>query len=161
MAEKKTRNKHPKFFKGLTIIGSVFGILVSVGIITLLVLSLCGVNYLLSWDARYYTAQFVVDGMIVFQADYRRGDVLAKPENPYKESTEYADYVFVGWDITGEGMPDILPHYMYYSFSARAVFNEINYYVESSEDTSSEEEPSESSSGFDWWPFNQVIEEAK
>ena len=160
MAEKKTRNKHPKFFKGLTIFGSVFGILVSVGIIALLVLSLCGVNYLLSWNPRYYTAQFVVDGYIVSQADYRRGDVLEKPDNPSKESTEYADYVFMGWDITGEGVPDVLPYYMYYSFSARAVFNEINYYVESSEDTSSSEEP-ESSSGFDWWPFDQVMEEAK
>ena len=160
MADKKTRNKHPKFFKGLTIFGSVFGIIVSIGIIALLVLSLCGVNYLLSWDARYYTAQFVVDGYIVSQADYRRGDVLERPENPYKESTEYADYTFMGWDITGEGVPDVLPYYMYYSFSARAVFNEINHYVESSEEISSEE-PSESTSGFDWWPFDQVIEEAK
>ena len=122
MKEGHVRKRHPKLFKRLTIGGSIFGIISVLAFVVLLILDMCGVNYLLSDTLRTYTATFISDGAVISEQTYRRGEALEQPPTPEKQADGEKNYIFLGWDYTGEGIPDALPMQMYFSFTARAVF---------------------------------------
>ena len=123
MAKGHVRKRHAKFFKGFTIGGSIFGILTMVALIVFLILDMINVNAFITDDVRTYTATFINEGAVVETTTYRRGEKLVQPAKPTKEMDEkYENYIFLGWDYTGEGVPDVLPINMYYSFTAKAVY---------------------------------------
>lgn len=135
MARKGHREvRHPKLFKRLTIGGSIFGLVSILTLTTTLILDMVGVNKFETDELRQYRAKFINEGTVVSEAVYNRGEILQVPANPTKMMDDKHDnYVFLGWDTTGEGIPDILPHRMYYSFTAKAVYfgyGKINLSIE-------------------------------
>ncbi len=122
MAKGHVRKRHTKLFKGLTIGGSIFGIFNALLFTVILILDMIGVNVFLTSEVRTYTATFMVEDSVYETTTYRRGDLLTHPQIPTKPFDGEKNYIFIGWDYTGEGLPDVLPINMYYSFTAKAVF---------------------------------------
>lgn len=119
------RKRHKKLVKAFTLVGSIFGLIVTLLLVILLAPSLSGENFLFTNDLRTYTAAFYSDGAMVSERTYRRGEVIEQPAIPEKQSDGLKSYVFIGWDLTGEGIPDVIPYSMYYSFNAHAVFADM------------------------------------
>lgn len=123
MAKGHVVKRHTKFFKGLTIGGSIFGIISMLTLVIFLILDMINVNAFITNEVRTYRATFINEGAVVDSTEYRRGEKLVQPSKPTKEMDEkFEHYVFLGWDYTGEGVPDILPSNMYFSFTAKAVY---------------------------------------
>ena len=122
MARGHVRKRHDKFFKRFTIGGSIFGMITILIFAVTLVIDMVGGNVFLTDYLREYTATFISDGALIDQKTYKRGEVLEQPGIPEKQSDGEDNYIFIGWDITGEGLPDILPTNMYFSFTAKACF---------------------------------------
>ena len=47
--------------------------------------------------AKEYTVKFVVDGVVISEAKYKRGETVVVPEDPTKESDGTKVYTFIGW----------------------------------------------------------------
>ena len=125
--EKKQYKKLNKASKRIGIIGCFIGIGGGLICAVFLILSIAGVLPISRDSARTYTAKFSVDGVLVSNKTYYRGEKLEKPAAPSKPtSIDGTTYTFSGWDITGDKLPDILPRSMYYSFDANACFIEFN-----------------------------------
>ena len=114
--------RHNKFFKVLTICGASLGLLASSTFSILLGLDMNGHNKFITNELRQYTAKFVNEGSLISEATYARGEEIEKPENPSHEIDGENNYIFIGWDTTGNGLPDVVPTRIYYSFTANAVY---------------------------------------
>lgn len=123
MAKGNRVRRHPKFFKGLTLGGSIFGLVTTVAFIVIMILNLVGVNPFLTDVLRTYTVRFYNEGAMISEHTYKRGEPIEVPPNPTKEMDElHQNYIFTGWDITGGGLPDIVPTHAYFSFDATATY---------------------------------------
>jgi hypothetical protein len=47
-----------------------------------------------------YTIKFVVDGVVISEQVYHKGDIVVLPENPTKAQDGDTVYLFVGWSPT-------------------------------------------------------------
>ena len=99
-------------------------LIVTVGLIALLVLDIAEVNVLVADGPRQYIAYFVSEDQPVSWTKYTRGDVIVVPEEPTHSYVEDFEYKFKGWDITDDGIVDIVPRHIYFSFTAVAVYSE-------------------------------------
>ena len=120
--EGHVRKRHPKFFKRLTIGGSIFGVISIIAMVVVLILDIIGVNTFTTDSLRTYTATFISEDAVISETTYRRGEQIEKPAAPQKVMDGEKNYLFIGWDITGEGIPDIVPNRIYFNFTAKAVF---------------------------------------
>ena len=116
------RIRHNKFFKVLTICGASLGLLASTTFSVLLGLDATGKNNFIINDLRKYTAKFINEGVLISEATYSRGEEIEKPENPIHDIDGENNYFFIGWDTTGNGLPDVIQNRIYYSFTAEAVY---------------------------------------
>ena len=156
--------KFNKTVRALGILGAVFAIITSLCLIAFMVIDIIYPNYLIKSDARYYLVVFENQSHIISNEYYHRGARITVPESPTREPDEDEQYsytyTFKGWDMTGDNIADLLPHYAYYPFRATAVYavHSIKKEVPSSEpeEDSSEEDDSsseEGSSSREWWRF--------
>lgn len=156
---RKGNTKLNKFFKAMGLISAVFVLLTSVCLVAFLVLDIIDVNTLVSDGPRYYTIQFADEYSTISTNTYRRGDKIVFPkENPVRFPDEDEDYnytyTFKGWDITGDNISDLLPHYAYYSFLAKAVFSRTSIAKPKPSSSKEDDSSSSSSSSKPWNPFH-------
>lgn len=146
---RRVNNKLNKFFKGLGIFGAVLTLLTSVALVGFLVLDVMQLNALVSDGPRSYIIQFTNENVTVSIENYRRGATIVVPGEQYKAPDEDDNYnytyTFKGWDMTGDGVADLIPHLAYYSFQAKAVYNRKGVAKPKPPKSSSEENPSSSS----------------
>ena len=114
--------RHTKFFRAFTIVGATIGLLASSTFAVALGLDAAGKNNFITSELREYTARFINEGALISEATYRRGEEIEMPETPSHELDGENFYIFLGWDITGNGFIDYIPPRMYYSFTANAVY---------------------------------------
>ena len=89
---------------------------------TILVMDIVGINATESEKARDYEISFWSEENELYRYNYRRGEKITVPGTPTHSEDEYFKYTFRGWDITGDGSPDILPSRAYFRFDADAVY---------------------------------------
>ena len=124
MARKVHSERYNKFFKVFGLVGASLTLVVCAGLIALLVLDIAGVNMLVADGPREYIAYFRSELHSVSWAKYQRGDEIVVPEDPKHSLKDNWEYSFKGWDLTGDGIVDVLPRRAYYSFTAQAVYSE-------------------------------------
>ena len=117
-------------------------------LMTVLVMDIIGINVTESEKARDYEISFWSEENELYRYNYRRGEKITVPGTPTHSEDEYFKYTFRGWDITGDGSPDILPSRAYFRFDADAVYQkkQIKPLPKSSEEPEGSSEPEESSS---------------
>ena len=144
---KKGNTKFSKALKGISILCAVLALLTSACLVGFLVIDIIGLNILVSDGPRQYVVQFSSQEITISTETYRRGAAIKIPENPTRAPDEDENYkytyTFKGWDMTGDNVADILPHYAYYSFLAKAVYNRTS----TKKPKTSSSNPEESSSG--------------
>lgn len=134
--------KKSRFFIRLGKFGAVFVILSSLGLITLLVLDMIGVNILIDETGpRSYWIQFKSEERMLLDMKYKRGEKFEIPADPKHSEDEYFEFIFRGWDISGDNVPDLIPNRAYYSFLAVAVYQKKQ--VKPFPSSNSEEDSSE------------------
>lgn len=119
------RAKHSRFNRVATIIISSFALVATLCIALVLVLSSEHVIDIKSEEDHIYQARFFVDNSLVYETKKKKGEVIGYGYGnpPLKDKdVDGQPYVFIGWDLTGEGIIDILPNRIYGNFDARAVF---------------------------------------
>ena len=116
------RIRYNKFFKVLTICGASLGILSATTFSTFMTLDAFGINPFITDDLRTYRATFKNNGAIISEATYQRGEMIEMPATPEHEVDGENNYLFIGWDTTGDGVLDVVPPRIYYSFTAEAVY---------------------------------------
>lgn len=126
MARKKKRivKRHNKFFKYLTIVGASLGVISSASFVAFMTIDALNDNFITD-KVREYTATFISDGTVVQSDTYKRGEEIVVPIPPDHEMDGEYMYVPVGWDLTGNGIPELFPNNpmrMYFSFTANAVY---------------------------------------
>ena len=123
MARKRRRivKSHPKFFKYLTIVGATLGVVSSTAFIGFMTVDALNENFITD-NVREYTATFINEGTVISNQTYKRGELLEQPLPPEHEMDGEYNYMFIGWDTNGNGIPDFIPPAMYYSFKAEAVY---------------------------------------
>ena len=117
--------KKSKFFRRFGLFGAVFTIISCLSLIALLVVDMIGLNVLVDENGpRMYWIQFQSEERVLL---------------------DHA-YTFRGWDLSGDGVPDIIPAHAYYSFLAIAVYQtiQIKPYPSSEEESQPIEEPTSS-----------------
>ena len=92
-------------------------------LVTFLVLDIAEVNPFIMDGPRVYTVQFKSEEQTISYGKYQRGTEISKPSDPTHSVDEEYSYTFVGWDLTGDGIADIVPTHAYYSFLANAVYS--------------------------------------
>ena len=115
--------KFNKFCRVFGLIGASLMLVVTVGLITLLVLDIAGVNTFVVDDTRTYIVCFQSEDDTLSWVRYQRGDKITVPSNPEHSKEQDWVYEFQGWDITGDDRADLLPKRAYYSFLALAVYS--------------------------------------
>ena len=115
--------RYNKFFKRFGITGAVLTIAIAVGLVVMLVLDVAELNYFVTDGPRTYVAYFISEDNEISYTVYTRGAVITVPSSPTHSPKKDYIYTFKGWDITGDNVPDILPHRAYYSFTAVAVYS--------------------------------------
>ena len=139
--------KKSKFFRRFGLFGAVFTIISCLSLIALLVVDMIGLNVLVDENGpRMYWVQFQSEERILLDMKYKRGERVDKPGDPKHSEDEYHAYTFRGWDLSGDGVPDIIPAHAYYSFLAIAVYQtiQIKPYPSSEEESQPIEEPTSS-----------------
>ena len=116
------RVRHNKFFKVVTIMGASLGLLASSCFTTFVILDSAGINPFITDELRSYTAKFMSEGSVISETKYKRGELLQQPDAPDHTVDGESNYFFIGWDTTGNGVVDVVPPRMYYSFTANAVY---------------------------------------
>ena len=119
------RASHSRFNRIATTIVASFAFASAIAGGTILVLHNEGVIDLHNYDPNIYRARFYVEDSLVYQTKKARGEEIGYgyDEFPTKDpDVDGQQYIFVGWDLTGEGVPDILPNRIYTNFDADAVF---------------------------------------
>lgn len=114
-------------FRALTAIASAFGSLSLLSLVGVLVLAESGNINLFSDTIRTYKTEFYDDGVFVNEQLLQRGAKIEIPEVQQVEIKEKdgSISVFLGWDITGEGIPDRIPTNAYFDFRANSVYFKI------------------------------------
>lgn len=110
-----------KFFKYLTIAASTLGVVSSSAFAVAMAIDAGNENLIID-SVREYTASFSSEGSIITQKTYKRGEELMIPENPTHSMDGENNYFFIGWDTSGNGLPDYIPKHAYYDFNAEAVY---------------------------------------
>lgn len=109
--------------KFIGVLGSSLGLLGTLSVTTCLVLANNGVIDFSSENVRSYHGEFYDDEVLLSEMTLKRGEKIDVPEAPQKEGDEDGRfYTFIGWDTSGNGLPDVTPSRMYYNFTARAVY---------------------------------------
>lgn len=130
MAKRRKRKKllfgrfHNKFFKYLTIAGATLGVVSSSAFVAFMTIDAVRGD-LITDEVREYTATFVSDGTIVQSQKLKRGEEIIAPMLPDHEIDGEYMYIPLGWDLTGNGIPEVFPQNpmrMYFSFTANAVY---------------------------------------
>lgn len=113
-----------KFTRAIGLWSAFFIILASLTVITTLTMNMLEIFPLESPDGpREYWIQFESEGRLLFDNHFKRGEKFNKPADPTHSPVEGYSFTFRGWDISGDGNPDIIPSHAYYSFLAVAVFH--------------------------------------
>ena len=112
-----------KFFRSVGLMSAFFMLLSCFTLITFLVMDIAGINYFDREEGprKYYIA-FYSEERFLGGADYIRGEKIDRPGDPVHGDDEYFRYTFRGWDITGDGSPDLVPSRAYFGFDAVAVY---------------------------------------
>lgn len=110
-----------KLFKYLTIGAASLGVISSGTFAVFMTIDATNDNFITD-ELREYTATFSNEGTVLVTKTYKRGETVVPPENPSHSIDGINNYIFIGWDLTGNGIPDILPTQIYYSFNAEAVY---------------------------------------
>lgn len=108
--------------KAIGVFGASLGLLGGIGFTSVLVLGQNGALPFLTDSVRSYHGEFYADDVLLYETTQKRGTEVDIPEAPTKKATTESFYTFIGWDTTGDGIPDISPNYMYYNFKANAVY---------------------------------------
>ena len=123
MEEKKVKKEHPKLGKMTkisAILASIVMFIPCLAIAVFGILDIAGVMPLLG-EARFYNVTFKSDETVLTSLKIKRGEVLKYSNRPEKEG-----YNFMGWDIDGNKIPDVLPRRVYGDINAVAVWSKIN-----------------------------------
>ena len=132
---------HSKFFRVFGIIGASLFVLAAGWFTAFLVMDAMGVNYYVMEGPRQYLISFRSENNVVSEKYYDRGSEVVVPPNPtHSENKDYV-YSFKGWDLTGNGFVDAIPHRVYYSFTAVALYNAT--YIGKPEEEEPVEEPTQ------------------
>ncbi len=115
------RVRHTKIFKYLTISAATLGVVSSGTFAVMMGIDATNENFI-NDNLREYNATFSNEGTVISSKTYKRGDLVEVPENPSHSVDGQNMYFFIGWDLTGNGVPDIMPPRIYYSFNAEAVY---------------------------------------
>ena len=118
MAKKKRTKILGKFTKTIAIIASVLVILPCLAIVVFGVMDITETIPLLG-EPRTYTVSFFSEGINISSASYKRGEKLTNVPTPINNGA-----TFMGWDIDGNNIPDILPTRVYMNIKARAMWLE-------------------------------------
>ena len=119
--------------KLIGVLGASLGLLGTLSVTTCLVLADNGIINFTSDNVRSYHGEFYDDEVLLYETTLKRGEKIEVPEAPEKEGDEDGHfYTFVGWDTSGNGLPDVTPNYMYYNFTARAVY--VNFKIPNLDD---------------------------
>lgn len=119
MAKKKENKKLGKFTKILAITASILVILPCLAIAVFGVLDVAQVFPLLS-EPRSYRVKFISDEIVLFDQLYLRGEKLEVDITP-----THGEDKFVGWDIDGNNIPDVIPSRVYMNIVAEAIWKEV------------------------------------
>lgn len=102
------------------------GIALSSAAVTIFALNDAGILHLHSNTLREYEAKFYSEGALVWESGkVKKGTKLGYGHGDLPTKRRTADgkiYQCIGWDISGEGIPDPVPHRIYTNFTADAVF---------------------------------------
>ena len=102
------------------------GMVSSASAVTLFALNDKGIIKLHEDELREYNAQFYSEGSLVYETGkIKKGTAIGYGYGalPTKKRTPDGKiYQCIGWDITGEGIPDVVPTKIYGDFKANAVF---------------------------------------
>ena len=115
----KVKKDHSKASKAMGLTAAFLIILPCLVLTTFGILDLAGVFPLLG-ERRTYTIEFFAEETLLDSIELKRGDKIVYDYEPYK-----IDYKFIGWDIDGNKIPDVLPARIYYNITARAVWSKI------------------------------------
>lgn len=106
-----------------TIFMAIIGIITATALLTVGVLYMVGVTSLEADSVRYYEVKFyTLNDNLYYSNTYRRGEKLDSIPNPTQEYDDTYRYTFIGWDLTGDFIADILPNKVYYPINAKAVY---------------------------------------
>ena len=116
-----------KPFKVVSVIVSILTLLGSLVLITVLVLSDLKVFKLSTNEPRYYNGSFYNEGVLLYETGpLKRGELINYNEAPDKDrEADGTIYQFIGWDLDGNKIPDILGDRIYFNFKANAVFMKL------------------------------------
>lgn len=115
------RVRHTKFFKYLTIGAASLGVISSTTFAVAMGIDATNENFI-NDNLREYTVNFTNEGSLMVSHTYKRGEEIVPPEGASHSIDGEYTYFFIGWDITGNGLPDIVPPRAYYSFNAEACY---------------------------------------
>lgn len=114
--------RHAKFFKYLTIAGASLGV-ISAGAFAATMGISAGNEDFITDELREYEVKFSSEGSLISEATYKRGEEIVPPEGiPEHEIDGENNYMFIGWDVLGTGIPTPVPTHAYFSFNAKAVY---------------------------------------
>ena len=119
------RARHTRFNRIATTIVAGFAFASAIAGTTVLVLHNEGVIDMTAATPNIYKAEFYVDNALVYETRKERGEVIGYGYDNFPTRDCDVDgqpYIFIGWDLSGEGIPDILPNRIYSNFRADAVF---------------------------------------
>ena len=105
------------------ILGS--GIAISAGAVGVFALNDANVFHLHEDELREYEAKFYVEDQLTYRTGLLKKGTEFKyePNTPVKPRTPDGKvYTFIGWDLLGNGLPDVLPGRIYSDVNAKAVF---------------------------------------
>ena len=116
--EKKERVKkdHSTANKKMGLTAAILIIIPCLTLATFAILDISGVFPLLG-NPRTYTASFYDGETLLDELKLKRGDKIEYDYEPMSIGQK-----FVGWDLDGNKIPDVLPERIYYSFAAKAVW---------------------------------------
>mgnify|MGYP003292037570 CR=1 FL=1 len=71
----------------------------------------------------YYSAKYYSDNVLLHEEVLQKGEKLTYKETPTKDTdANGTSYFFVGWDITGDIIPDTVPERIYSNIKAKAIY---------------------------------------
>ena len=115
-------------FSRIFIFSSIMVIIGAVSLSTIFILNDQKIINLRDDNMHYYTANFYVDDVLFNSETLIKGSYLKNAYEDVPTKDPEADgtyYQFMGWDITGDNIGDLLPPNIYFNFDAHAVFTPI------------------------------------
>ena len=124
MAKRRVRmSRKERLYRSIGLMSAFFMLLTCFTLMTTLVMDIIGVNIFEREEgARTYEISFWTEERELNRYNYHRGEKISVPGTPSHTEDEYFKYTFRGWDITGDGSPDIVPARAYFEFDADAVY---------------------------------------